>query len=195
MLRKLFKHKRYFKNIYKSQNGITGLETAIILIAFVVVAAVFAYTVLSAGLFSTQKSQEAVYSGLERTQSTLELKSSVVGTGEVEGDLIALTFTLAIVSGSSGIDFTESPNNVVTISLVNKTQRIEQLTWTKDIVGAANTNNLLEVNEQFEIEVDVTGYGLGANDTFTLEIKTAKGAILSFERTLPGVINVNNDLH
>ena len=41
----------------KREKGITGLETAIILIAFVVVAAVFAYTALSAGLFATQKSQ------------------------------------------------------------------------------------------------------------------------------------------
>ncbi len=195
MLRKLFKQRRYFKNIYKSQKGITGLETAIILIAFVVVAAVFAYTVLSAGLFATQKSQEAVYSGLERTQSTLELKSSVVGTGVAGANLTHLIFTLGIVSGSNGIDFTGSPNNVVTISLVDKTQRVEQLTWTKSVVGAANANNILEANEQFQIDVDVTGYQLAANDTFTLEIKTAKGAILSFERTLPGVINVNNDLH
>ena len=36
----------------RNQRGITGLETAIILIAFVVVASVFAYTVLSAGIFS-----------------------------------------------------------------------------------------------------------------------------------------------
>ncbi len=36
----------------KQQRGITGIETAIILIAFVIVASVFAYVVLSAGLFS-----------------------------------------------------------------------------------------------------------------------------------------------
>lgn len=60
-----------------NQKGITGLETAIILIAFVVVAAVFAYTVLSAGLFATQKSSEAVYAGLEEAQSTLELRGGV----------------------------------------------------------------------------------------------------------------------
>ena len=48
-------------HLFTGERGITGLETAIILIAFVVVAAVFAYTVLSAGLFSTQKSQEAIY--------------------------------------------------------------------------------------------------------------------------------------
>jgi len=194
MLRKLFKQRRYFKNIYKSQKGITGLETAIILIAFVVVAAVFAYTVLSAGLFATQKSQEAVYSGLERTQSTLELKSSVVGTGAA-GNITHLTFTLAIAASSNGIDFTVAPNNVVTISLIDKTQKVEELTWTKAVVGEDNGNNILEVNEQFQINVDVTGLGLTANDTFTIELKTAKGAVLSFERTLPSVINANNDLH
>jgi flagellin-like protein len=82
MLKRIFKQKRYFKNIYKSQKGITGLETAIILIAFVVVAAVFAYTVLSAGLFSTQKAQEAVYNGLAETQSTLEVKGAVLSQAD-----------------------------------------------------------------------------------------------------------------
>jgi flagellin-like protein len=71
--------RKLLKILHSKQKGITGLETAIILIAFVVVAAVFAYTVLSAGLFSTQKSQEAVYSGLKETQSTIEPMGSVVG--------------------------------------------------------------------------------------------------------------------
>ena len=66
---------------HRNQKGITGLETAIILIAFVVVAAVFAYTALSAGLFSTQKSQEAVYAGLEEAQSTVELSGNVTTAG------------------------------------------------------------------------------------------------------------------
>ena len=84
MLRRILKQKRYFKNIYKEQHGITGLETAIILIAFVVVAAVFAYTVLSAGLFSTQKSQEAVYNGLQETQNTLEVKGAVLSQSDAK---------------------------------------------------------------------------------------------------------------
>ncbi|MEE8471631.1 MAG: archaellin/type IV pilin N-terminal domain-containing protein [Dehalococcoidia bacterium] len=73
--------KRLLGRIFREEKGITGLETAIILIAFVVVAAVFAYTVLSAGLFSSQKGQEAVYAGLEETRSTMEMKGSVVATG------------------------------------------------------------------------------------------------------------------
>jgi flagellin-like protein len=82
MLKRILKQKRYFKNIYKEQKGITGLETAIILIAFVVVAAVFAYTVLSAGLFSSQKSQEAVYNGLQETQNTMEVKGAVLSQAD-----------------------------------------------------------------------------------------------------------------
>jgi archaeal flagellin FlaB len=209
MLRKLFKQKRYFKNIYKSQKGITGLETAIILIAFVVVAAVFAYTVLSAGLFSTQKSQEAVYSGLERTQSTMELKSSVIGTAASAGATSILTnlvFTMAIASGGNSIDFTApsgnsggiaTGNNSITISYVDKVQRVDNLYWTKTPVGQDNSNNLLEPNEQFQINVSTAALttGITANSTFTIEIKTSKGAVLSFQRTMPGYVNLNNDLH
>jgi archaeal flagellin FlaB len=217
MLRKLLKQKRYFKNLYKSQKGITGLETAIILIAFVVVAAVFAYTVLSAGLFSTQKSQEAVYSGLERTQATMELKSSLVAKVDAaEPTKVGqLVFTLAIATGGESIDFTPptdanndgladtGSNNYVTISYIDKYQRIDNLAWTKSAVGQANSNNLLETGEQFEITVgtatanlvDALTTDLVANNTFTIEIKTAKGAVLSFERTLGGYLNTINDLH
>ncbi len=49
--------KRLIKSLRRDERGITGLETAIILIAFVVVASVFAYIVLSAGIFSSQKGQ------------------------------------------------------------------------------------------------------------------------------------------
>ena len=209
MLRKLFKQKRYFKNIYKSQKGITGLETAIILIAFVVVAAVFAYTVLSAGLFSTQKSQEAVYSGLERTQSTMELKSSVVGNAAQAGAsevLTTLVFTLAIATGGNSIDFTNptsnsggiaTGDNSITISYSAKDQRVDNLYWASTAVGQDNGNNLLEPNEQFQITVTLSALspGISANDTFTIEIKTAKGAVLSYQRTMPGYINKVNDLH
>ncbi|MDD3977537.1 MAG: flagellin, partial [Methanomicrobium sp.] len=43
------------------EEAFTGLEAAIVLIAFVVVAAVFSYVVLGAGFFTTQKSQEVIY--------------------------------------------------------------------------------------------------------------------------------------
>ena len=59
-----------------NERGITGLETAIVLIAFVVVASVFAFAVLSTGLLSSEKSKETVLGGL---QSTIVLRGSVIG--------------------------------------------------------------------------------------------------------------------
>ena len=55
-----------------TQRGITGLETAIILIAFVVVASVFAFTVLSTGIFTSERSKETVLAGIEETKRSLE---------------------------------------------------------------------------------------------------------------------------
>ena len=55
----------------KDERGITGLETAIILIAFVVVAAVFSFVVLSTGLFSSERGKEAVYAATKGAQINL----------------------------------------------------------------------------------------------------------------------------
>jgi flagellin-like protein len=69
-----------FKTINRdtSERGITGLETAIILIAFVVVASVFAFTVLSTGIFASERSKETVFAGLEEAKSSIEPRGSVI---------------------------------------------------------------------------------------------------------------------
>ena len=63
------------------QRGVTGLETAIILIAFVVVASVFAFTVLSTGIFSAERGKETIHAGLKGARSSMELKGSIVANG------------------------------------------------------------------------------------------------------------------
>ena len=60
------------------QGGITGLETAIVLIAFVVVASVFAFAILSSGLLASEKSQETILGGLEETGASIAIRGSVV---------------------------------------------------------------------------------------------------------------------
>lgn len=158
--------------IHPSQKGITGLETAIILIAFVVVASVFAYTVLSAGLFSTQKSNEAVQSGLSETRSTMELRGSVVAykgdsnipdanssIGKVEftvtnslknGEVIDLTPPYNLADGAlvkSGL------GNPTTITYSDTSVTVANCAWTLDWVGKATDDYLLENNEKAVITV------------------------------------------
>ena len=109
--------RRLARRLAGGQQGITGLETAIILIAFVIVASVFAYVVLSAGLFSTQKAKEAIYAGLEEARSTIELKGNVYG--KMEGSVLTtLYFTVGTTTGGDAVDFTDTSNssNLVIIS-------------------------------------------------------------------------------
>jgi flagellin FlaB len=159
------------KRFLNHEKGITGLETAIILIAFVVVAAVFSYTALSAGLFSTQKAQEAVYSGLKEAQSTLELRGPVIATASetgTAGRVKQITFTLANVLGGEAVDFTKptadtnndgkaltgtGATNRVVINYIDQTQKVNDLYWTFIPLGKDNGNNLLESNEKFQVTV------------------------------------------
>ena len=203
------------KKFLNREKGITGLETAIILIAFVVVAAVFAYTTLSAGLFSTQKAQEAVYSGLKEAQSTLELKGAVVATSN--GTYIQqISFTVSTVLGGEAIDFTppdadttatgvaeaDSPNKVV-INYIDQNQTVNDLYWTITKLGDADTDDLLENNEKFKITIGggtagtapgnlidaLTGNELDINTEFSLIVQTPIGAVLEIERTTPAYID------
>jgi flagellin FlaB len=199
------------------EKGITGLETAIILIAFVVVAAVFAYTALSAGLFSTQKAQEAVYSGLKEAQSTLELKGGVIATagtiGAENGTIRQLTFVVSNVLGGEAIDFTapdagsltglaSGSKNKVVINYIDQSQEVDNLYWTVTKMGSDDGDNLLEQGEKFQVTIgadsSVSGAGnlinaltpdLGPNKTFSILIMTPAGAVITIERTTPPYID------
>ena len=92
---------RLLRKLYRGQRGMTGLETAIILIAFVTVASVLAYSVLSAGIFSAERGKATVYSGLESAQSTMELQGSVLGLAT---DGVAATLTIGTVTDT--VDYT-----------------------------------------------------------------------------------------
>ncbi len=190
--------------LHKIQKGITGLETAIILIAFVVVAAVFAYTVLSAGMFSSQKSQEAVYSGLEEARATVQMNGSFIAKDtDDDEDVDEVVFTVMQALDGVPIDFTVPPNNTMVVSYIDMYQRHDDMTWSLTKLGSTDTDDLLEVGEKFQITVAGLDDGganeltpkLQKNSRFTFELKPAVGAVLIMERTTPKVVDPVMDLH
>ena len=98
--------KQLFRRL-SEQRGITGLETAIILIAFVVVAAVFAFVVLSTGLFSSERSKETVYAGLEKTRGSMELSGAVVATSDGT-EVTDLVLNVTLAAGGSAVNWDPS---------------------------------------------------------------------------------------
>lgn len=92
----------------KDQRGVTGLETAIILIAFVVVASVFAFTVLSTGIFSSERGKETVFAGLQEARGTIEPKGGVIANGLTADTLhLANATWTASANASSTLDLTD----------------------------------------------------------------------------------------
>lgn len=192
MKEKLLKH---FQQMHEEEDGITALETAIILIAFIVVASVFAFTILSAGTFSTERGKEAVFAGLEEVQASMEVKGSVVATASSSGitaTVDSLIFTVGNVVGGEPLDLNDDPaSRVLVIDYRDETQFVTDLDWTLEWIVRNDSDNLLDTGELAQLTVPVTATtvlnatGLPVNTEFTLEIKPPKGSTLSIQRTTP----------
>jgi flagellin FlaB len=187
-------------NIWKSQRGITGLETAIVLIAFVVVSSVFAFAALSTGMFSSDKARETIQAGLAQTRATMEIKGSVIGTAVsstgANGKINEIEFHVTQSAGGADVDLTPG-TTVIKYTDPNQAKLFASTAgFSVTGIGGADTDNLLERNEVYRIRmIDLdTGLGTGddtlttalsTNQKFTLEIIPVKGAVLHIERTTP----------
>ena len=188
------------KLMHKNESGQTALETAIILIAFVVVASVFAFTILSAGSASTEKGKQAIYSGLEGVQSSMNIKGSIIAEGNAGGTAVdSAIFTMSLVAGGEPVNMDDAAaTNEVVIGYKDNAQFEADLPWTINWIVSkqATPDDLLEEGELAEITVDLTGLTtpLGPNTQFNLEIKPPKGAVLNLNRTTPAAIQAVLDL-
>ena len=190
--------------LHRGERGMTGLETAIILIAFVTVAAVFGYAVLSAGLFSAERGKETIYAGLNEAKSNMELSGSVIAKGNTE-NVTYILFTVKNAIAGNPIDLTVndgSGTNKCVISLTTKNDYLNNVEWSKAAIGDDNGNNLLETGEQFEITLNLTDLGtealtenLTANNTFSIQVKPSLGSTITIQRQLPPAIDPVMDLH
>ena len=187
------------EKIQQKEEGITGLETAIILIAFVMVASVFSYVVLSAGLYSAQKVKEVFYAGLEETMTVVVLKGDVIAKIE-NSEVKELYLFLGIPAAGNSVDFTSTENstNKVVISYVDADNVLPSVNWTLQKLSTINADNLLDKNELFLITVDLSSaatLSIGPYKGFSLEIKPPVGPALVIERIVPGKVAQYVDLH
>jgi flagellin FlaB len=183
------------------EEAFTGLEAAIVLIAFVVVAAVFSYVVLGAGFFTTQKSQEVVSSGVAQASSSMEILGDVYGHGSGT-TMNAVQCTLGLTAGGSSIDINKT-------SVVWSTSEIvETLTYDGYDADGANltaghwaiiervnddSDYLLEDYEQFVVKVMPTT-GIGINTDFKVELRPSVGATIAIDEKVPAQIDTVMDL-
>jgi flagellin FlaB len=90
-----------------THRGIIGIESAIVLIAFVIVAAALAFVVLNMGFSTTQKAKTSIIAAVEEAGSSLEVAGKITAVGDPENNVLnATVIPIKIVSGgaSSNLD-------------------------------------------------------------------------------------------
>ena len=196
--------------IRKNKRAIVGIEAAIVLIAFVVIAAAMAYVVINMGFYSAQQAKSTIDKGIGEATSALTLDGFLVGktngtsiqwiaipvklaVGQSEVDMASDTVVIAVV----GSDFALS--NIYSGATNTTTANVETL-MTEVGTGSTTAGNatcyifnddgngdtVLKQNEKAYIILFLGDSLLANYSKFKVEVRTSRGAALMVQRDIPG---------
>ena len=111
------------KGTRHSHRGVIGVESAIVMIAFVIVAAALAFVVLNMGFTTSQKAKTTIIAGLAEAGSSLQVAGKVIGVGctstgtcSTTPVLNATAYPLKITSGGNAIDLSTATTAIKYLS-------------------------------------------------------------------------------
>jgi flagellin FlaB len=199
------------RKLFKNKKGIVGIEAAIVLIAFVIIAAALSYVVINMGFYITQKTKETMQTGLDESLTALQLDGVVTArTNETSAHILYILVPVKLSAGRGAVDLGNT-SVVVSVYLPNATLMniyrgavsTKNVTWSdledaldlgnytaKFAIYNGNNNTVLESNEKAFLMIrlnssDTNGM-LADYETIKIEVRTAKGAALTVVRTAPG---------
>ncbi|MHC1630256.1 MAG: hypothetical protein ACXQTG_04825 [Methanoculleaceae archaeon] len=169
----------------------TGLEAAIIFIAFIVVASVFSFVVLGAGFFAAQKSEESVHAGVRMAGSSLRTAGSTVAHASADGTILqSVDVMLAIVQGTGGCDMDRVTYRIVTEDGITEVPADDpgiDIVWRNRRDG----DSILEAGEVVRVRIDLRDLSIGAKDWFIIEVIAPVGEPLSLSFATPDELSAN----
>jgi len=197
----------------KFKKGIVGIEAAIVMIAFVVVAAALAFVVLNMGFYTTQRSKEVIGQGLSQASSALEIDGTVLAKVDTQ-KLSCVIIPIRLSAGQKDVDLTPGKADIAvwiidkggktnTYNGANQAITNQQDFDIESLCSAAtngvaviwrepdNDDNVLQAGEKILVVINfatlgITGInGLGPYYVFKVEIKPPIGSALTVERTVP----------
>jgi len=194
---------RPLRKLLKAKKGIVGIEAAIVLIAFVVIAAALSYVVINMGFFATQKTKETIGSGMEEATSALQLDGSVIAKTGTGANITYLLVPVKLSVGKSQIDLGEDTvvssvylPTATLLDIYNGTSTAADWTTLIGDVGAdeakfaifnGDGDTVLESTEKAFLAIHLgSGHQLVEYDAIKVEVKTGRGAALTVVRTAPG---------
>lgn len=208
------------RRLLKATRADSGLTSAIILIAFVIVASSIAFVILSLGGDFIGSTRETGKKAQEQSESAITQVGSISGwdfwngsTAGTDSQIDMISFTLQLSATSSGeIDLgstaivvkfsTSATSQILTYNVSlnnapedNRDNGLEASVYQYGIYEISGNGDLvLEEGEQFEFIVYISGGQLTVSTEFSVEIIPSIGNELSIERTTPTKIDIHNDM-
>jgi len=133
-----------------THRGIIGIESAIVLIAFVIVAAALAFVVLNMGFSTTQKAKTTIISSLSEASSGIAVSGKVTAIADVTADNInATSIPLKVTSGGDSINL---DNSTVSIKYLSNTVEYDNI-----LVATLTSRTYANLSQAFQGAVDDPG--------------------------------------
>jgi len=194
--------------MFRNKKGMLGVESAIILIAFVIVAAAFSFMVVNMGLYATQKGRDVISQGVQEASTPLTLDGTIMIRGTSSGKVDAIIIPLKTL----GVKYVPMANQTTMVSLrvenhtayaniyngINKEvdPRGKNFTQLINSLGTGTTAMLFIENSDGDDSIDTQEKGLliihlatgdqaDKRENIFIELRPEKGAPLSIEFTVP----------
>jgi len=170
----------------------TGLEAAMVFIAFIVVASIFAYVALGAGFFTTQKTQDTVYSAVKHVGSVVQIVEPIMVQVNADGQhLRYIVVTVKVPQRDADVDMEQI---VVTVSTAETMQTYTEAARWRPIDGDGETKRsvfwqvqipLLQADDPTMPEDLI----IGQNQRFIVEMKSPDAIPFTVERMAPAAMS------
>jgi archaeal flagellin FlaB len=163
----------------KTRRGVIGIESAIVMIAFVIVAAALAFVVLNMGFSTTQKAKTAISSSVSESSSALEISGKVTGLGNVAGgDLNATIVPIKVAGGGDSVSLDPA---LADIKYYSNTVRYDNIYGANCVLSSTTYTNVTSA-----LDAAVTAGCINSN-SITGAIPSATKAMVYWD------VNTNNN--
>jgi len=115
------KMKDLLKRSLRQKRGIVGLEAAIVLIAFVIIAAAFSFMVVNQGLFATERGKTVIQAGLQQASTPLSMDGTIFVRTTSTGTNVSV---IVIPLRAFGVNYVPMWKNETVVTL-----KVDQQAW------------------------------------------------------------------
>lgn len=182
------------RKLLRSKRAVVGIEAAIVLIAFIIVAAALSYVVVNMGLFITQKTKETMQGGVDESQCALQLDGTARAKTNNQRQVEWIILPVKLSVGKAALDLKKealvvsvyTPN----VTLLNIYNGVYNGTEADCDVIIANLSRLYKMNET-DMAMSVIYNG---NNNTVLESTEKAYIIIHLNSTVAGLPGIRHTL-